>query len=121
MPGLDEAGDPRWGEITEEFTRRLVALSSVSPAPGEIEPARQALDHLLQGGRKQVYSDAGLKALIGDTPNRAGPIGDLALNRHRGRPILGSYDAAGMAVCVALAAGGVVISAIGMRRRDIGR
>ena len=59
--------------------------------------------------------------LIGSILNLPGPIVDLALNRHLGRPILGSYDPAGIALCVALAVGGVVISAIGMRRRDIGR
>lgn len=46
---------------------------------------------------------------------------DLALNRHLGRPILGVYDAPGMALCAALAIGGVVLCALGMRRRDIGR
>jgi len=46
---------------------------------------------------------------------------DLALNRHLGRPILGSYDEAGLVVCAALAIGGIAVCAIGMRRRDIGR
>jgi ABC-2 type transport system permease protein len=46
---------------------------------------------------------------------------DLALNRHLGRPILGSYDEVGLVVCAALAIGGVLLCALGMRRRDIGR
>jgi hypothetical protein len=35
--------------------------------------------------------------------------------------MLGTYDWAGIAVCAALAIGGVIASTIGMRRRDIGR
>jgi putative exporter of polyketide antibiotics len=45
---------------------------------------------------------------------------DLALNRHLGQPILGQFDWPGMAVCAALAIGGVALCALGMRRRDIG-
>ena len=59
--------------------------------------------------------------LIGSILNLPDAILDLALNRHLGRPILGSYDEAGIALCIALAVGGVVLSAVGMRRRDIGR
>ena len=46
---------------------------------------------------------------------------DLALNRHLGRPILGSYDEIGLIACAVLAVGGVALCAIGIRRRDIGR
>jgi len=46
---------------------------------------------------------------------------DLALNRHLGRPILGSYDELGLVLCATLAIGGVVVCTLGMRRRDIGR
>jgi ABC-type transport system involved in multi-copper enzyme maturation permease subunit len=46
---------------------------------------------------------------------------DLALNRHLGRPMIGDIDEAGMVLMVAIALGGVVLSAIGMRRRDVGR
>jgi ABC-2 type transport system permease protein len=46
---------------------------------------------------------------------------DLALNRHLGRPILGSYDEVGLVVCAALAISGVLLCTMGMRRRDIGR
>ena len=59
--------------------------------------------------------------LIGSILDLPDFIVDLALNRHLGRPILGSYDEVGIVVCVAIAVGGVVLSAIGMRRRDIGR
>jgi ABC-2 type transport system permease protein len=59
--------------------------------------------------------------LIGSILDLPDFIVDLALNRHLGRPILGSYDEVGIAACVALAVGGVILCAWGMRRRDIGR
>jgi putative exporter of polyketide antibiotics len=59
--------------------------------------------------------------LLGSILKLPDAIVDLALNRHLGRPILGSYDEVGIAVCVALAVGGVLVCAVGMRRRDIGR
>ena len=59
--------------------------------------------------------------LIGSILNLPDAVMGLALNRHLGRPILGVYDEAGMVACAALAIGGVILCAIGMRRRDIGR
>jgi ABC-2 type transport system permease protein len=59
--------------------------------------------------------------VIGSILNLPDVILDLALNRHLGRPILGSYDEVGLIACVVLAIGGVVLCAVGMRRRDIGR
>lgn len=59
--------------------------------------------------------------LVGSILDLPDAVLDLALNRHLGRPILGVYDAPGMALCAALAIGGVLACAIGMRRRDIGR
>ncbi len=59
--------------------------------------------------------------LIGSILDLPDFLVDLALNRHLGRPILGSYDEVGLVVCVALAVGGVVLCAVGVRRRDIGR
>ncbi len=59
--------------------------------------------------------------LIGSILDLPDFIVDLALNRHLGRPILGSYDEVGLVVCVALAVGGVLLCAFGVRRRDIGR
>lgn len=59
--------------------------------------------------------------LIGSILDLPEPIVDLALSRHLGRPVLGSYDEVGLAVCAALAIGGVIVCAIGIRRRDLGR
>jgi ABC-2 type transport system permease protein len=59
--------------------------------------------------------------LIGSILNLPDAVLDIALTRHLGRPILGVYDGAGMVTCVALAIGGVALSTVGMRRRDIGR
>ncbi len=59
--------------------------------------------------------------LIGSILDLPDFIVDLALNRHLGRPILGNYDEIGLVACAALAIGGVLVCAWGMRRRDIGR
>jgi ABC-2 type transport system permease protein len=45
----------------------------------------------------------------------------LALTSHLGQPMVGIWDPAGIAACLALAIGGLALSNIGMRRRDIGR
>jgi ABC-2 type transport system permease protein len=59
--------------------------------------------------------------LVGSIAKFPDALLDLALNRHLGQPMLGQYDWPGMALCAALAIGGVALCAIGMRRRDIGR
>ena len=47
-------------------------------------------------------------------------VQQLALTAHLGEPMVGTWDAAGVAACLVLAVGGVVIGAWGMSRRDIG-
>ena len=47
-------------------------------------------------------------------------VGQLALTAHLGEPMVGAWDGLGMAACVILAAGGLVVGGIGMRRRDVG-
>jgi ABC-2 type transport system permease protein len=46
-------------------------------------------------------------------------VAQLALTSHLGDPMVGSWDAAGLAACLALALGGLLLGAAGMRRRDI--
>ncbi|MFI5845336.1 ABC transporter permease subunit [Catenuloplanes sp. NPDC051500] len=46
-------------------------------------------------------------------------VHDLALTAHLGRPMVGDWDLAGVAVCVVLAVGGVLAGAAGMARRDL--
>ena len=48
-------------------------------------------------------------------------VHQLALTSHLGQPMVGIWDAPGMAACLVLAVGGLVLSAVGMRRRDISR
>ncbi len=45
----------------------------------------------------------------------------LAITTHLGRPMVGQWDMVGVAACVAIAVGGVLIGAWGMRRRDVVR
>lgn len=59
--------------------------------------------------------------VIGSIVRLPDEVLDLALQRHLGKPILGELDWPGMALCALIAGGGVVLCAIGMRRRDIGR
>ena len=59
--------------------------------------------------------------LIGSIARFPDEVLDLALNRHLGEPILGQFDGPGMLACAVLALGGIVLCAVGMRRRDIGR
>ena len=46
-------------------------------------------------------------------------IHQFALTAHLGQPMLGIWDPAGIAACVAIAVGGIAIGAIGIRRRDV--
>lgn len=59
--------------------------------------------------------------LVGSILKLPREILDLALNRHLGQPMLGHLDGPGVALCAAIAIGGVLLCALGMRRRDIGR
>ena len=59
--------------------------------------------------------------IIGSILRLPGPILDIALNRHLGRPIVGDFDPAGIILCAAIAVAGVALCAGGMERRDIGR
>jgi ABC-2 type transport system permease protein len=45
----------------------------------------------------------------------------FALTAHLGQPIMGRWDVPGIVACLAIAAGGLLIGAWGMRRRDVGR
>ena len=49
-----------------------------------------------------------------------GWVADLSLSEHLGEPILGRLDVAGMALCIALAIGGIALGAWGLGRRDVG-
>jgi ABC-2 type transport system permease protein len=46
-------------------------------------------------------------------------VHQLALTAHMGRPMIGDWNATGIAACVAIAVGGVLVGAWGIRRRDI--
>lgn len=46
---------------------------------------------------------------------------DLSIYKHLGQPMVGTYDAAGLAACLVLAVGGLALGAWGMQRRDLDR
>ena len=46
-------------------------------------------------------------------------IHQLALTAHLGQPMIGIWDPAGIAACVAIAVVGITLGAIGIRRRDV--
>ena len=60
-----------WGAATEYFTRRLVAISSVSPGPGETEAAREVLRLLHADGLESAFAESGLEELRGDPHARS--------------------------------------------------
>lgn len=46
-------------------------------------------------------------------------VHQLALTAHLGQPMVGSWDATGVIACVAVALVGILLGALGMRRRDV--
>jgi ABC-2 type transport system permease protein len=46
---------------------------------------------------------------------------DLSIYRHLGQPMAGTYDWVGIVVAAMLAVGGLLIGALGLQRRDVGR
>ena len=59
--------------------------------------------------------------ILGSVLDLPDPVRELDLNRHLGAPIIGDFDTVGLVICAVFAFGGLVVSAIGMQRRDIGR
>ncbi len=58
--------------------------------------------------------------ILGPMLNLPDVLQDLALSNHLGQPMLGTWDVGGIAACLVLAIGGLLIGAWGMSRRDIG-
>ncbi len=46
---------------------------------------------------------------------------DLSIYAHLGQPMAGTYDVVGIIVAAVFAVGGVIIGALGLQRRDVGR
>jgi ABC-2 type transport system permease protein len=58
--------------------------------------------------------------LLGSALSLPDWLQQLALSNHVGEPMLGTWDPGGVAVCLALAIGGVAFGVWGLRRRDVG-
>jgi putative exporter of polyketide antibiotics len=46
-------------------------------------------------------------------------VHQLAMTAHLGQPMVGLWDPAGVAACLVIAVGGLLLGGLGMRRRDI--
>ena len=46
-------------------------------------------------------------------------VHQLALTSHLGQPMIGSWDWVGITICLALLVGGLLLSALGLSRRDV--
>ncbi len=57
--------------------------------------------------------------LLGEILDLPDVVLELVLARHLGQPMLGVYDAAGLALCLGLAVGGLALGAWGFSRRDV--
>lgn len=60
-----------------------------------------------------------LIGLVGPALTLPGWVTNLALTQHLGKPMIGSWDTAGIIACLVIALGGAAIGALGMMRRDI--
>jgi ABC-2 type transport system permease protein len=59
--------------------------------------------------------------LLAPPLNLPGWVHQLAITSHLGHPMVGQWDAVGIGLCLVVAIGGIVLGAIGMRRRDVAR
>ena len=59
--------------------------------------------------------------LIGPALKLPDWVHQLALTAHMGQPMVGNWDASGVAACLVIAAGGLLLGGWGMRRRDVAR
>jgi len=84
-----------WLPATEYFTRCLVAISSVSPGPGETEAAREALRLLRADGLEDAYTVSDLELLQDDRHGRANAYALLRGTSARTIVMLGHLDTVG--------------------------
>ena len=123
--------DPPYLGSARSGRNYLVEMSSATEHRALAAALQQAkATVLLSGYDSPLYADlydGWSRVSFGATTNGS-PTGERGRrtevvwsNRHLGQPILGQYDWPGMAICAAIATGGLLVCALGMRRRDIGR
>lgn len=81
-----------WYDEVRRFTERLVAISSVSPGPGEIAVAREVLALLYEDGLQNAYTESGLDPLEGDPHARVNAYAFLKGASPRAVLLLGHID-----------------------------
>jgi arginine utilization protein RocB len=93
----EDQPDTDWFDTVRRFTLRLVGIRSVSPGPGEVVVAREALALLGEGGLADVYTASGLDPIAGDPYGRANAYAFLRGASNRTLVLLGHIDTVGTA------------------------
>jgi ABC-2 type transport system permease protein len=108
-----EAGTPMAGSLA--LGLYAAALAGVGFAVGGLlRPAAAAATVAV------VVVATYLVDLVGPALDLPGWVHRLALTAHLGQPMVGTWDAAGVVACLALAVGGLLLGAEGLARRDLG-
>ena len=86
------ANDAGWLATVRDLTRRLVAIRSVSPDPGEDTVAREVLRLLTEDGLEDAYTSVGLDPIPGDPHGRHNAYAFLRGASARTVVLLGHID-----------------------------
>ncbi len=81
-----------WYDEAREYTRRLVAVRSVSPGAGETEATREELRLLHEGGMADAYTESGLDPIADDPHGRHNAYAVLCGRSARPVVLLGHVD-----------------------------
>ena len=116
--GVAIAGGDPLNPVLGAFVLGLytAALLGVGLAVGGL--IRSGLAAIVAGGLGLAFY---LVDLLGAALQLPQELLDLSLTRHLGQPMAGIFDGVGMAVCAAIAVGGLLLGAWGLRRRDVSR
>jgi ABC-2 type transport system permease protein len=116
--GVVAAGDDPWNPVLGVLVlgAYCAALAGVGLAVGGL--FRAGIAAVVAGGVGLAFY---LLDVLGAALQLPEAVLDLSLTQHLGMPMAGVFDGVGVAVCLALAIGGVIVAALGLGRRDIER